>query len=772
MESRNVMEFEAAVPRVGTLPVVIESLTVTEVNGQRTFIIKVRRDLTVSLRSYTVAYCFLAQNVEDVSDISSFRRKTYSDRNINTESVMYFTGRLPPQLQIDGCGAYVAEIVYANGFVQKYLNTDFVTPGAYPAPPDIPFDDGVEWAENADDYAALLSGSSEADYTSTPFADAPVYGTGPFGTAASPGGTGPSGGSAPSGGTGTPGADGAQNTAGLRPSDISGPSDGTGPSGGASGTTSAERTGGKSPGKNVKEGKSSKKRAKKKAARIAVISAGVICIAAAVTFSLLIYSKSGRTSTVEELIAEGRYTEAYKIAGDYDSLRTDVARRAVKHYLAVGDIKNAYVFACLAGNAAEVTDAAMNELGRLGEDALGSDYFAVALKAEDKGRLDAAIDSLAASLADASSYEKAMNATLFIADDTLRTERSGSIFYRGISHYTGQGQYEAAAALIKRYGSARSFDGTVDENTVTQAITYCAENGDSASAVLLAKYFGRDYSGIGIAPGDRSVRGSIGAIYPLLTDAQRLTYHSYPLAYCKDVFQITDGAVSGTDITDAAAIDTYEFRTVVLHTDGRVTMLANGGHNETDDIPADLRAVQALCGLHHTVALRSDGTCAAFGSNDYGQCNVSEWTDIVAVAAGRYFTLGLRSDGTVAACGANLEGQCNVSDYRNVVGIAACDQTAVLMFADGTLHVQGDVTMGMYELNTLENVAEVSCRANTAVVRFDDGTYRVICASESSSAGDATNLAGAQCFRAGSTSVAYVDSDGKLQIMGDGAPRH
>ena len=36
------------------------------------------------------------------------------------------------------------------------------------------------------------------------------------------------------------------------------------------------------------------------------------------------------------------------------------------------------------------------------------------------------------------------------------------------------------------------------------------------------------------------------------------------------------------------------------------------------------------------------------GRNEHGQCNVSGWRDIVAVAAGCAHTLGLKSDGTVS----------------------------------------------------------------------------------------------------------------------------
>ena len=71
-------------------------------------------------------------------------------------------------------------------------------------------------------------------------------------------------------------------------------------------------------------------------------------------------------------------------------------------------------------------------------------------------------------------------------------------------------------------------------------------------------------------------------------------------------------------------------------------------------------------GYYHTVGLKSDGTAVAVGHNDYGQCNVGDWTDITQVAAGGYHTVGFKSDGTVVTVGRNDEGQCNVGGYHTV----------------------------------------------------------------------------------------------------------
>ena len=68
----------------------------------------------------------------------------------------------------------------------------------------------------------------------------------------------------------------------------------------------------------------------------------------------------------------------------------------------------------------------------------------------------------------------------------------------------------------------------------------------------------------------------------------------------------------------------------------------------------------------HTVGLKSDGTVVAVGSNKYGQCDVSQWTDIVAVSAGGLHTVGLKSDGTVVAVGYNGDGRCDVGGWKNI----------------------------------------------------------------------------------------------------------
>ena len=92
----------------------------------------------------------------------------------------------------------------------------------------------------------------------------------------------------------------------------------------------------------------------------------------------------------------------------------------------------------------------------------------------------------------------------------------------------------------------------------------------------------------------------------------------------------------------------------------------------------------------HLVAVKSDGTVLAarsaeYGVRDYGQCKVSGWADMIAVAASERHTLGLRADGTVVATGDNSFKQCEVADWTNIIAIAADDIRSVGLRSDGTV---------------------------------------------------------------------------------------
>ncbi len=172
-----------------------------------------------------------------------------------------------------------------------------------------------------------------------------------------------------------------------------------------------------------------------------------------------------------------------------------------------------------------------------------------------------------------------------------------------------------------------------------------------------------------------------------------------------------------------------DYFTVGLRSDGKVVSAGDSTYAFSfHDVPYwhDIVAISAGYGSgtieRHIIGLKADGTVVADGYNRNGQCNVYDWRNIIAIAAGQTFTaglksngrvvatdddldirtwrdiaaiaagsfhiVGLKSDGTVVATGElkyNSNGECNVSDWHDIVAIAAGDQYTVGLTAYGTV---------------------------------------------------------------------------------------
>ncbi len=171
-----------------------------------------------------------------------------------------------------------------------------------------------------------------------------------------------------------------------------------------------------------------------------------------------------------------------------------------------------------------------------------------------------------------------------------------------------------------------------------------------------------------------------------------------------------------TERQTMAADGNYEF---AVKNDG--TVVTERHYHDVSEW-TDIAAI--ACGYEYTVGLKSDGTVVATGDNDYGQCDVSGWTDIVAIDCGSFHTVGLKADGTVVATGNNKYGQYDYVEYwTDIVAIACGGWHTVGLRADGTVVVTGENDDGQCDMTEWSGViVSIACGSVHTAGLKSDGT--------------------------------------------------
>ena len=189
--------------------------------------------------------------------------------------------------------------------------------------------------------------------------------------------------------------------------------------------------------------------------------------------------------------------------------------------------------------------------------------------------------------------------------------------------------------------------------------------------------------------------------------------------------------------------------------------------SERSQVLWDVVAVRdtVSAGGAHTVGLKSNGTVLAVGDNDDGACDVSDWTDVVAVSAGSEHTVGLKSDGTVVAVGYNKYGQCDVSGWTDIVAISAGDDYTVGVKTDGTVVAVG-YEYRIQGLDRWTDIVAVSTGFQHNVGLKSDGTV----VAEGSNWDGECEVSGwtdIVAVSAGSSFTVGLKSDGTVVAVGD-----
>jgi len=544
-------------------------------------------------------------------------------------------------------------------------------------------------------------------------------------------------------------------------------------------------------------------------------------------------SASSPENRLAVMLAANRYSEAYQLVTRFDDERVlqEVCEKAAEHYQFVKNFEKAYLYAAAAPRPfdGDVIDAFADyfisqnrhadavaflkkqdgydaALQKVCDSAVRlclaeADYTGALSYAETapeslesmvydhaadallgQGTIDAPSLSILSGMSDEEAFDSIILQKMEAADDlttefslaiqlkskSMRAERVKELCVRGMKSYVDAKDLGKAGTFYKR--CSKVLDETGRADCLKQISDYCYTSDNTAGTIYFTALDGGDTSSFTVRPEDAGIREYLQDVYFLLNAQQKRAYHAVSFDLYKEAYRIRNGALEGTDITDAVSVSTFEYQTIVLHTDGTVSAIENDGHNKVLSLPADRDIVQIAAGLDHAAFLHDDGTVTVAGSNALGQCGTGGWKSVVRIAAGADFTAGLLADGTLVACGSNLSGQCEVGRYTDVCDIAACDQSLVILFKDGSVAVAGDVSMGLKQAERFTQVRRIRAASSCILAERTNGTYLMAHSTANADTGSVSSWRKAEEFAAGSVCIGYVDASGEIHIKGDGSP--
>jgi alpha-tubulin suppressor-like RCC1 family protein len=157
--------------------------------------------------------------------------------------------------------------------------------------------------------------------------------------------------------------------------------------------------------------------------------------------------------------------------------------------------------------------------------------------------------------------------------------------------------------------------------------------------------------------------------------------------------------------------------------------------------------IQVVAGYDHVAVLRADGTVDAEGANVNGQCDVSEWQDIITISAGDTFTVGLTMHGEIVTTNSSFnelirnERENNSEKWQNIKAISAGGGTPdtitlpsgerrvirtghiLILKEDGSVLAIGENSLGQCNVDDWSNIKIISAGLWHSVAMTHDDTF-------------------------------------------------
>ncbi len=182
-------------------------------------------------------------------------------------------------------------------------------------------------------------------------------------------------------------------------------------------------------------------------------------------------------------------------------------------------------------------------------------------------------------------------------------------------------------------------------------------------------------------------------------------------------------APAGNTYTQLAAGDHFA---LALRSDRSVAAWGSDTYGQVSFAPSDSVYVQIAAGYQHGLVLAGNGTIGGWGYNHDGQATPPAGYDFKQIAAGSDISLALRNDGTLVGWGYAGAGQTNTPAGNNFAQVAAsgAGSHALALRNDGTIAGWGYDNFGQATAPAGSNYTQVAAgREHSVALRSDGSIY-------------------------------------------------
>ena len=199
--------------------------------------------------------------------------------------------------------------------------------------------------------------------------------------------------------------------------------------------------------------------------------------------------------------------------------------------------------------------------------------------------------------------------------------------------------------------------------------------------------------------------------------------------------------------------------TTVIYIDdtGAIGFSGSNSNGQLNDL-ATTSAIKVCEGDSFSVVLLEDGTVLSSGLIDKNSKIISEWKNIVDIAAGGNHIVGIDSNGRTYCVG-NDEA-CEIAGTRNIKKVFASENASILLSNDGSIIYSGNIA-GSSVLKDIKNIVDIDSSDNILVFIDDKGVNVFAKIGSYIKAESWSDIVDIAC---GNDFVAGLDSYGKVHI--------